>query len=114
MEAPDFFGRNLVFTRAEFLAIQNGTRSPFTSRNMFARHTVKERLVRVRRGLYATVPRGVEPSAARLDPCVLATKLAPDAVLAYHAALQYHGKAYSVSSPLHLSDAPTPAQFPIP
>jgi predicted transcriptional regulator of viral defense system len=54
----------------------------------------------VRRGLYATVPRGIAPSAARVDPYLLATKLAPDAVVAYHAALQYHGKAHSVSNHL--------------
>lgn len=98
MGALDFFDRNPVFTRQEFLALKNSTRSPLTSRNLLAHHTATGRLVRVRRGVYATVPRGVEPSAARLDPYLLATKLAPDAVVAYHAALQFHGKAYSVSN----------------
>jgi len=98
MDALSFFDRNPVFTRGEFLALKNGTRSPLTSRNLLAHHTATGRLLRVRRGLYATVPRGVEPCAARFDPYLLATKLAPDAVVAYHAALQFHGKAYSVSN----------------
>jgi predicted transcriptional regulator of viral defense system len=98
MDALEFFDRNPVFTREEFLALKEGTRSPLTSRNLLAHHTGTGRLLRVRRGLYATVPRGVEPAAARLDPYLLATKLAPDAVVAYHAALQFHGKAYSVST----------------
>ena len=96
MDSLEFFARNPVFTRDEFLAVRNETRSPLTSRNLLAHHTAAGRLVRVRRGLYATVPRGVEPRAARVDPYLLASKLAPDAVVAYHAAQQFHGKAYSV------------------
>lgn len=53
--------------------------------------------MRVRRGLYATVLRGVSPAKAAVDPYLIATKLANDAVIAYHAALQFQGKAYSVS-----------------
>jgi len=98
MDSLDFFDQNPVFTREEFLAHRNAARSPLTSRNLLALHVARGRLVRVRRGLYATVPRGVEPGAARVDPYLVATKLAPDAVVAYHAALQFHGKAYSVSN----------------
>jgi predicted transcriptional regulator of viral defense system len=96
MDTLEFFARNPVFTRDEFSALRNGTRSPLTSRNLLAHHAAAGRLVRVRRGLYATVPRGVEPRAARVDPYLLASKLAPDAIVAYHAALQFHGKAHSV------------------
>ncbi len=94
----DFFDRNPVFMREEFLALKGSGRSPLTSRNLLAHHTSRGRLVRVRRGLYATVPRGVEPGAARVDPYLMATKLAPDAVVAYHSALQFHGKAYSATN----------------
>lgn len=100
MDAPTFFDRNPLFTHEEFLAAQKlgGARSVLTSRNLLAHHAAAGRLLRVRRGLYATVPRGVDPDAASLDPYLLATKLAPDAVVAYHAALQFHGKAHSVSN----------------
>ena len=36
-----------------------------------------------------------------MDPYLLATALTDDAVVAYHAALQFHGKAYSVSRRFH-------------
>ncbi|MBM4320346.1 MAG: transcriptional regulator [Deltaproteobacteria bacterium] len=54
-------------------------------------------LFRVRRGLYVVVPRGQTPDTVMVDPCVLASRLAPDAVVAYHGALQFHGKAHSLS-----------------
>ncbi len=100
MNASGFFDRHPVFTQAEFAALKAGSRSPLTAQNLLAHHTASGRLVRVRRGLYATAPRGVAPGDARPDSYLLATKLAPDAVVAYHAALQFHGKAYSMASRL--------------
>ncbi len=98
--AADFFATHPVFTHAEFLSARDaGTRrSPHTANNILAYHLAAGRLMRVRRGLYATVPPGIEPNAAAVDPCLIATKLATDAAVAYHAALQFHGKAYSVSN----------------
>jgi predicted transcriptional regulator of viral defense system len=55
------------------------------------------RLLHVRRGLYAVVPRGSSAEQLQVDPLLLASRLAPDAVLAYHAALQLHGRAHSLS-----------------
>jgi predicted transcriptional regulator of viral defense system len=37
-----------------------------------------------------------------VDPYLLGTKLAPEAVLAYHAALQFHGRAYSLWRRFHV------------
>lgn len=97
--ASDFFARAPVFTHEEFLAAHDGKgRSLHTANNILAHHVGAGHLVRVRRGLYATVLRGVPPEAAAIDPYLVATKLAPDAIVAYHAALQFHGKAYSVSN----------------
>jgi predicted transcriptional regulator of viral defense system len=100
MKPLDFFDQHPVFTHEEFVAAHSagGHRSVHTSNNILARYVAAVRLLRVHRGLYATVPRGVEPDAATPDPYLLATKLAEDAVVAYHAALQFHGKAYSVSN----------------
>jgi predicted transcriptional regulator of viral defense system len=50
----------------------------------------------VRRGLYAVVPPGADPETYPIDPYLVAAKMAEDAVLAYHTALELHGKAYSV------------------
>ncbi len=99
-QAAGFFARNPVFTHAEFLSAHGagGRRSAHTANNILAHHLAAGHLVRVRRGLYATVPRTVEPEAAAVDPYLVASKLTADAVVAYHAALQFHGKAYSVSN----------------
>jgi predicted transcriptional regulator of viral defense system len=60
------------------------------------RHATAGKLIHVRRGLYAAVPAGSTGATFQVDPFLVATKLAPDAVVAYHAALQFRGKAYSI------------------
>jgi predicted transcriptional regulator of viral defense system len=50
----------------------------------------------VRRGLFASVPPGASPKNSPVDPYLVAAKLTDDATLAYHTALEFHGKAYSV------------------
>ncbi len=37
-----------------------------------------------------------EPSSVPVDPYLVAAKMTEDAVLAYHTALEFHGRAYSV------------------
>jgi predicted transcriptional regulator of viral defense system len=102
MRSIDFFETHPVFRHEEFLAVHtSGGRSPRTSNNLLARHLASGRLIRVRRGLYAVVPRGVDPGQATPDPYLVATNLAEDAVVAYHAALQFHGKSYSVWRRFH-------------
>lgn len=76
-------------------------RSKATANNLLALHLSSGRLLRVRRGLYAVPPRGVEPAAADVDPYLVASRLSDDAVVAYHAALQFHGKAYSLWRKFH-------------
>lgn len=101
--SADFFDSSPVFTRAEFEAARATTaqRSPRTTDSLLRRYVADGRLVRVRGGVYAVVPRGADAAAAPVDPYLVATKLAPDATLAYHAALQFWGKAYSVWQRFH-------------
>jgi predicted transcriptional regulator of viral defense system len=42
------------------------------------------------------VPVWATPDSFPVDPFLLAGKMTPDAVMAYHTALEYHGKAHSV------------------
>ncbi len=102
MRSTDFFETHPVFTHEEFVEARasRGT-SERTSNNLLARHLAAGRLVRVRRGLYAAVQRGVDPERAAVDPYLVTTKVADDAVVAYHAALQFHGKAYSIWGRFH-------------
>jgi predicted transcriptional regulator of viral defense system len=98
MRLNTFFSQHPVFTTEEvsdFLA-GRGTESRWTRKALLAHHRQQGHIVRLRRGLYATVPPGADPVEAPVDPYLVASKLTTDAVLAYHTALEYHGKAYSV------------------
>ncbi len=102
MRSSEFFSTHPVFTHSEFVEAHTATgRSERTSNNLLAGNLRAGRLLRVRRGLYATVPPGVDADQATADPYLVANKLTGDAVVAYHAALQFHGKAYSVWQRFH-------------
>ena len=107
MGALDFFASHPVFTADEFhLAAENRERSRQTSQNLLRYHVEKGRIASIRRGLYAT-PMGAT------DPYLLASKLASDAVVAYHAALQFRGFAYSVwrRYPILIRGRESPLEF---
>jgi predicted transcriptional regulator of viral defense system len=60
-------------------------------------HVRAGNLLHIRRGLYAVVPRGVSPDNFQVNAYLLSSRLSPDAAIAYHTALQFHGKAHSIS-----------------
>ena len=103
MKPTDFFMTHPVFRHDEFVAAHAGAqgRSPHSSASSLKQHVAAGNLLRLRRGLYATVPRGVEAEFATVDPYLVTTRLTGDAVVAYHAALQFHGKAYSIWQRFH-------------
>lgn len=102
MRSTDFLATHPVFTYEEFAgASSRGTPNPNTTRNRLAAVVASGRVLRVRRGLFATVPPGVELDRAPVDPYLVATKVADDATVAYHGALQFHGRAYSVWRRFH-------------
>ncbi|HEY8206738.1 MAG TPA: hypothetical protein VIG99_04605 [Myxococcaceae bacterium] len=98
MRSTDFFAAHPLFTHEEYLAAHGarGDRSPRTADSLLTRHAAAGKVLHVRRGLYASVPAGAAPDTFQVEPFLLATKLAPDAAVAYHAALQFRGKTYSV------------------
>jgi len=97
-----FFASHPVFGHGEFLAaVTDRGRSKATANNLLALHLASGRLLRVRRGLYAVLRRGVEPAQADVDSYLVASHLQDDAVVAFHAALQFHGKAYSLWRKFH-------------
>lgn len=98
--SAEFFDAHPVFTRVEFQT-EGGRRTLRTTDSLLRRYAADGRLLRVRAGLYAVVPRGTDAGAASVDPYLVATKLAADATVAYHAALQFWGKAYSVLKRFH-------------
>ncbi len=115
MDTADFFATHPVFSHDAF-ATSTGAglaRSPRTIDSLLRNHIASGRILRVRRGLYATVPPGSDAATFQPDPFLLAGHLAPDAVVAYHAALQLRGKAYSVwhRFPMLVGGAVRPLQF---
>ena len=103
MRPTDYFDRHPVFRFDDFAAAHaaGGRRSRQTTASVLKQHVAAGRLLHLRRGLYASVPRGADPERHPVDPYLLATQLAPDGVVAYHAALQFHGKAYSLWNRYH-------------
>jgi predicted transcriptional regulator of viral defense system len=98
MKLPDFFATHPVFTHEDLVEFLSGKGSTNvkTRESILHHYTKSGRLLRVRRGLYLTVPPGFTPERCPVDPYLVASRMAPDAVLAYHTALELHGKAYSV------------------
>jgi predicted transcriptional regulator of viral defense system len=115
MKLQEFFTKHPVFTHEEFAAFFNlkESRSVRTRDSLLAYHTRRRRLLRIKRGLYVTVPQGMDPKSCPVDPFLLAAKMTKDSVLAYHTALEFYGKAYSVhESFLYLTSTfPRPLTF---
>ena len=100
MKMNEFLLQHAVFTLEEldrFLAAQ-GSDNPNTRKSLLTYYRKQGRIIPVRRGLYATVPPGGDPESSPVDPYLVAAKITPDAVLAYHTAMAFHGKAYALHS----------------
>jgi len=107
MRLNEFLSRHAVFTIDEldqFLSTR-GSGKPNTRKSLLTYYRNQGRIIPVRRGLYATVPLGSDPGSTPIDPYLVAAKMRMDAILAYHTALEFQGKAYSVYTMLHYVSA---------
>jgi predicted transcriptional regulator of viral defense system len=95
--SEDFFASHPVFTREEYAGSRRSG-SPRTVDSLLRKHEQAGRIARVRRGLYVSVPPGVSAESVEVDPYLVATKATDDATVSHHAALQFHGRAYSIWS----------------
>jgi predicted transcriptional regulator of viral defense system len=98
MKLDTFFATHPIFTvddLTQFLG-QSDSENPETRQALLRYHQKQGHILRIRRGLYASVPTGFDPRTYPVDPYLLASKLADDAVLAYHTALAFHGIAHSI------------------
>ena len=106
MRSEEFFETHPVFTFDDYRSARAGAAAPLsTVKNLLASHVASGRVLRVRQGLYAVVPRGIDASEFEPDPYLLATHMAEDAVVCGHAALQFYGKTYSLWSRYHYFSA---------
>ncbi len=107
MKLNEFLSQRTVFTLDEldrFLTAR-GSGNPNTRKSLLTYYRKQGRIIPIRRGLYATVSAGGDPRSSPVDPYLVAAKMTPDAVIAYHSALEFHGKAYSVHTRLHYVSA---------
>ena len=97
--SSEFFHTHPIFTTQEFenfLHQRGRSENPQTRRNSLHSFSRRGVILPVRRGIYCSVPPGTQPEVCPIDGYLLASKLAKDAVLGYHAALELHGRSYSV------------------
>lgn len=97
MKPAEFLHTHALFSREEFVRALSprGHRAPATLTKHLQTWRREGRLHAVRRGVYVRLAAGQKPGAPAVDPLALASRLAPDAVVAYHTALEAHGYAQS-------------------
>ncbi len=113
MRFEDFLTTHPVFSVNELSALRDKKANRWTLKATLAYHRKQGHILQVRRGLYATVPPGASPDTCPVDPYLLASKMAEDAVLAYHTALEVHGRAHAVFERFHYltNKAARPVEF---
>ena len=107
MNIQGYFATTPVFTNDDFARYLKSDYSP-NSRSreaLISYHVRRGNLVRVRRGLYIVVSPGTDPETCPFDPILVAGKFATDAVLAYHTALDVHGKSHSIFRQFYFQSA---------
>lgn len=96
VDLSTFITQHRIFTIDEIKKYYGVGEKNRTLRNLVGYHLKCGHLIHIRRGLYYTVPKGVDPENCPVDPYLIASKLAEDSVLAYHTALAYLGGLYTV------------------
>lgn len=97
MKPAEFLHTHTLFRREEFARSLglSGSRAPATLTKHLQTWRRDGRLHALRRGVYLRLGPGQKPADVTVDPLALASRLAPDAALAYHTALEALGFAQS-------------------
>lgn len=101
MKLNSFFAQHTVFTFEEVQTAlsQNRSVNSSTLYNLFAYHLQRGHIVHIRRGLYYSIPQGIEDSTIYpVDPFLVASKMAPDAILGFRTALAIFGNLHTLSN----------------
>jgi predicted transcriptional regulator of viral defense system len=81
---------------------------------MLRQHLLAGNIRRVARGVFAAVPPHGDAHNWAVDRFLAASKLKPDAVIAYHSALELHGVAYTDAPDVHAISKGEPTVFETP
>jgi predicted transcriptional regulator of viral defense system len=102
MKLDEFFSLHKAFTFEELeLNLSSGKDSPTQSStlyNLITYHQNQGHILRIRRGLYYSIPKGTDPAHCPIDPFLVASKMAEDSVIAYGSALDLHGKLHTIQN----------------
>ena len=103
MKPAEFLYTHALFSREELVAAmqQSGLTAPATLTKHLQTWRRNGRLQVVRRGVYLRLAARQSAADVSVDPLALASRLAPDAALAYHTALEALGYAQSAFERLY-------------
>ncbi|MBS0586140.1 MAG: type IV toxin-antitoxin system AbiEi family antitoxin domain-containing protein [Verrucomicrobia bacterium] len=96
MNMETFLAHNQIFTTEELRATLGMKKANSTLDNLLSYHLRQGHIIRIRKGLYYTIPRGADAKTHPIDPYLIASKMTVDATLAYHTSLGFHGKLHSL------------------
>ena len=98
MKLEHFFAQYPVFTYKEFSDyLQSiGSNNKKSIWSLLNYHENAGNILRIRRGLYAMVPKNFSQTTHHVNPYLIAGRITEDSVLSYHTALDLHGFAHSV------------------
>ena len=99
MDHETFLTVEPVFTSSDlatFLACRDVARPVEKARRLEEKWLRAGRVVAVRTGLFAVVAEGIDPARFQPLSSLVATKMAPDAVVSHHSALDFWGISYSM------------------
>ena len=95
--ATAFMDANPVFRREEFAVAMGLPKDSAIVGRLLRKQVAAERLSRLRREVYATLPNRNAPGRLMLPDYIHASKYRPDGVLGYHTGLRLFGIQYSVT-----------------
>lgn len=100
-----FLKKHPLFHHRELVAYMQDTGhfSPNTLKASLQYHLSKKHLVRIRRGYYLVSNSYLPSVPVEDDYLLIAGRMASDAVLSYHTAMEFHALAYSVGSILYFN-----------
>ncbi|MBS0622990.1 MAG: hypothetical protein JSS62_00020 [Verrucomicrobia bacterium] len=95
MKLLEFFATHRIFRIEELSCLG---RQSSTIYNLLAYHQKKGHILRIRRGLYYVVYKGIQAEICPVNVFLVAAKLADDAILAYRTALDFFGILHFITN----------------
>ena len=106
-----FFSSHPVFRREEYAAAIGRRADDKVLSAMLTQHLKAGNIRRVARSVFAAVPPHADAATWVVDRFLAASKLKPDAVIAYHSALELHGCSYTDTPDVQAITAGDPTVF---